>query len=401
MSFLDQWKNWIQPRQSATISSPIFSMQYVGGRADRTGELITPETALTNPTVFACVTLLAQTVAQLPWGVSQRGAVGYSPVSHPLNAVLEKPNRSMTDYELKYSIVMDLMTHGNAYLLKVVTASGRVIELIPLNPNNMVPIVSASGAQTYRSQDGTVYPAEKIIHIRDVVGSTVQGLSKVKQCSTLVGIDNAIDNTLADNFKNGTAISGVVSFPEEMPAEVKKAFGDAWAKKFGNSGTSRGSVAVLDNGATFTQVESVSPADADMLALKQQTMTRIAAIFRVPAYALEISDGSKYDNLSQRMSSFYRDSIAPIAKNIALKMTNSLIEDQSLEIEFSTEDLVKGDVQSAVKIAVSAVGAGLMTTNEARDLIGYAPNDTLPQIPSAKPAPVSEEPRPSKPEGDE
>lgn len=376
----NSWLNWLFPSSQNSISPTTPSMQYVGGKASRTGEVITPENSLQNPTVFACVSLLAQTVAQLKWGVSRKGVVGFSPVTdHPIMALLDRPNSQMTDYEFKHSIVVDLLTYGNAYILKVVTKSGKIIELVPLRADQMSFLLSATGKQSYRHENGTVYPADKIIHIRDFIGSSIDGLSKVNQCANLVAIDNSIDNTMADTFRNGTAITGVVSFPEDVPPEVKKAFGDAWTEKFGGRGTSRGSIAVLDGGATFKQVESLSPVDAAMLENKKLTMTRIAAVFRVPAYAIEIADGSKYDNLSQRQSGFYRDSIAPLIKNIQLKLTDGLLTDSSLEIEFDPSDLIKGDMQTAVAVAVSATGAGLLSIDEGRDLIGYPKStQTLP-----------------------
>lgn len=385
----NSWFNWLSPEKTSGINTHQVSMQYVGGKASRTGEVITPENALQNPTVFACVSFLAQTIAQLPWGVSKKGVVGYNPIEHEIQNVLDKPNAAMGEYEFKHSIVVDLLTYGNCYILKVVTASGKVIELIPLRADEMKAVFSASGRRSYRHDNGTVYPDEKIIHIRDFIGSSIDGLSKVNQCANLVAIDNAIDGTLSDYFRNGTAISGVVSFAEDVPPDVKKAFGDAWAEKFGGRGSSRGSVAVLDGGATFTQVESQSPADADMMALKTQTMTRIAAIFRVPSYAIEISDGSKYDNLSQRQSGFYRDSIAPITKNIAQKLTDGLLGDPTLEIEFDSSEIVKGDMQTATKVAVEAVGAGLLTVREGRDLMGYG--ELVEPLLDAKPEPKPKE----------
>lgn len=381
MANSNSWFNWLTPKPQPTISPQSPTFLYVGGNVSRTGETITPENALKNPTVFACVSLLAQTIAQMPWGVSQRGVVGFKRVDHPINSLLDKPNATMTDYEFKHSIVVDLLTYGNAYILKVVTSSGKIIELIPLRADEMTPVFSASGKRSYRHENGTVYPDAKIIHIRDFIGSTIDGLSKVKQCNNLVAIDNAIDNNMADIFANGSAISGVVTLGGEPAPDFIDNFLAAWKDKFGKSGTARGSIAVLSEGSTFTQVKSQTPADADMLALKQQTMTRIAAVFRVPAYAIEISDGSKYDNLSQRQSGFFRDSIAPIVKNISLKLSDGLLNDPSLEIEFSTDELIRGDMSSATVVAVSAVNAGILTVNEARDLIGYPETTVLPQAP--------------------
>lgn len=364
--------NWLMPKRTDSITPQSPSFMYVGGTTTRTGEAITPENALRNPTVYSCVSAISQTISPLPWSVVDKNSVGFTPVKHKINDLLERPNAGMTPFELKHQMVVDLLTYGNCFLLKIVTSSGRVVELIPLRADEVTPILSVSGKRSYRLENGTVYSAEQVIHIRDFVVNSIDGLSKVNQCANLVAIDNAIDDTLADNFRNGTAISGVVSFPEAIPPEVKKAFGDAWAEKFSGRGSSRGSVAVVDQGATFTQANPLSPADGDLRELKQQTMTRIAAVFRVPAYAIEISDGSKYDNLSQRQAGFYRDSIAPIVKNIQQKFTAALLDDPSLEIKFDSTELVKGDLQSTTDIAVKGIESGIIDRNEARDLMGYA-----------------------------
>jgi HK97 family phage portal protein len=380
----NSWFNWLRP-QANNAAMPV-TMQYVGGRANRTGEVITPETCLQNPTVFSAVQILAQTIAQLPWGVSQAEIVGFTPVKHPLLDLLNRPNPAMSSFELKFLIVVDLLTHGNCYLLKVVTASGKTIELVPLRPDQVVPVLSATGKQSYKHENGTIYPAERIIHIRDFIGMTATGLSRVNQCATLVGISNAIDNTLADNFRNGTAVSGIVSFPEAVPPEVKQAFSEAWAEKFGNAGSAKGSIAVLDNGATFTQVESISPADADLLNLAQQTASRILSIFRIPQSMGNIADGSKYNNLQQQMQSFFTDTISPMLINIQQKMSAGLLPDSQFQIEFDSSGLIKGDMGSAVAIAVQAVTANLLTIDEARSLFGFAPsveltNRVTPKVP--------------------
>lgn len=381
-SYNNNWWNWLRPRDEQSITPSFTPSMYIGGTSTKTGEIITPEKALENPTVYACVTLIAQTVAQLPWGITEKDAVGYVPVDHPVNKLLAMPNAGMVDYELKHQIVVDLLTYGNAYLLKVVTMSGKTVELIPLKPSEIIPVISASGKRSYRHNDnGTIYPSERIIHIRDFIGSTVDGLSKVNQCANLVAIDNAIDSTLASSFRNGTSISGVVSFPDDVPPDMAAAFTEAWSKKFGGNGTSTGSVAILGGGAEFTQIKPLSPADADMRELKQQTMTRIAAVFRVPAYAIEIADGSKYDNLSQRQSGFYRDSIAPILRNIERKLTIALVSEQNLQVEFDSSEIIKGDLQTATDVAVKAVQSNIITVNEARDLLGYPQIDEKEQIP--------------------
>lgn len=401
------WFSWLFGRGRGPVStSQSITMQYVGGRVPRAPEVVSPENALDNPTVFACVQILCQTIAQLQWGVCERNVVGFQEVEdHPINKLLTCPNPAMSEYELKHAIVSDLLIYGNSYLLKMTTESGKVFELVPLRPDQMTPILSATGKRSYRHENGTIYSDKQIIHIRDFIGNTIHGLSKVQQAATIVRVDNALENAILDNFSNGTAISGVVSFPESVPPDVKAAFAEAWANKFGGQGSSRGSIAVLDNGATFTQVESISPADADLLDLKKQTMSRIAAVFRVPSTYLEIHDQSKYNNLGQGQAGFYRDTISPIIQNISQKLTAALIDDPKLEIEFATTDLIKGDLQSATSIAVSAVSGGILTVNEARELLDFPETTELTQTPratfNADPLKLLNDNKPANPTEDE
>lgn len=65
-------------------------------------------------------------------------------------------------------------------------------------------------------------------------------------------------------------------------------------------------------------------------------------------------------------------------------MTHGLIGDEDVQVEFAIGDLIKGDIQSAARVAVSAVNAGILTTNEARDMLGFAATDLLPQVPIPK-----------------
>ena len=49
--------------------------------------------------------------------------------------------------------------------------------------------------------------------------------------------------------------------------------------------------------------------------------------------------------------------------------------DYTLCVSFDTQELIKGDLASAVNVAVSGVRNGVLTQNEGRELIGYNPMD--------------------------
>ena len=261
-------------------------------------------------------------------------------------------------------------------MLKVVTKSGKIIELIPLDALKIEITRSASGKRTYTFDKANVYDESQIIHIRDFANHTTDGLSKVLQCANLVAIDNQIDYQMADIFRNGSALSGVVTFPTDVDKATADNLVESWKGKFGANGSARGGVLVLGNGAQLEQLSPLTAADSDMLQLKEQTISRICAVFKVPSYMLEQSNGTQYNNLSQRQTSFYRDSIAPLVMNIEQKLSMALLgTDYSLCVSFDTQELIKGDLATAVQVAVSGVRNGVLTQNEGRELIGYNPMD--------------------------
>ena len=105
---------------------------------------------------------------------------------------------------------------------------------------------------------------------------------------------------------------------------------------------------------------------------------------------LEIFSGAKYSNVQVRNTAFYRDSIAPLTTLIEQKLTFGLLGDSGLTIRFDAADLLRGDLQQATAVAVDAVGAGLLSVDEARALMGYSPMAEEDK-PKPQPMPTPEE----------
>lgn len=381
--------DWLRP-SDATDDIPTTSgnFTFAIGANPHSAQDVTPETAMSNATVFTCLSVLGTAVSQLPVAVMAKGDKSFSPVSHYVNDLLARPNASQSQYEFLYGIVVDLMLYGNCYIQKVTTSSGKVIELVPLPAAEVETVLSMSGKRTF-ILNKRIYSEKEIVHLRDFVGAEAQGLSRVKQTARLVAIDNAIDVLIADTFTNGTSASGIVSFPEDVEPATAQAFTEAWSRKFGKGGTTRGSVAVIGGGATFQQLTPLSPADGDIQSLKEQTTARIGAVFRIPSHMLEIFSGAKYSNVQVRNTAFYRDSVAPLTTLIEQKLTAGLLAGTNLTVRFDSSDLLRGDLQQSTAVAVDAVGSGILTVDEARALMGYSP--MAEEDKPAAPTPTEEE----------
>mgnify|MGYP003676460086 CR=1 FL=1 len=363
-------KDWLLPKDNANTPST-NELTFSIGSTPHAEVNVTPENAMQNATVFTCVSVLATSISQLPVGVMAKGDKSFSPVNNYVNDLLVKPNSSQSQYELIHSIITDLMLYGNSYLQKVMVPSGTVIQLVPLPAGAIELRLSASGKRTYEL-NGKVYAEREIIHFRDFIGADAEGLSRVKQAARIVGIDNAIDALITDTFANGTTASGIMSFPESVEPTTAKGITDAWAAKFGKGGTTRGAIAVIGGGGKFDQLTPLSPADGDIQSLKEQTTARIGAVFRIPSHMLEIFSGAKYSNVQVRNTAFYRDSVSPLTTLIEQKLTAGLLEGTGLVVRFDSSDLLRGDLIQSTTVAVDALGAGILTVDEARALMGYS-----------------------------
>ena len=95
--------------------------------------------AMQTSAVYACVKILAETVASLPLHLFKKGKDGKneSAEQHPLSSCLyEMPNEEMTSFEFRETMMTSLLLWGNAYARKI-KKNGHVTELWYLKPQNM------------------------------------------------------------------------------------------------------------------------------------------------------------------------------------------------------------------------------------------------------------------------
>ncbi len=106
------------------------------GLTSHAGESVSESGALALSTVWACVNLLAGTIAAMPIDLQRRGPGG-APVSddsHPLARVLrDSPNADQTPMDFWEHMCLSLELRGNAYA-RIVRSGGRIIALEPIAP---------------------------------------------------------------------------------------------------------------------------------------------------------------------------------------------------------------------------------------------------------------------------
>ena len=102
-----------KPGATDSVSSaPTF---YFGSSA--AGKSVTASTAIQMSTVYACVRVIAETIASLPLHVYQNQSEGsVKALDHPLYPILhDEPNSEMTSFVWRETMIAHLLLWGNAY----------------------------------------------------------------------------------------------------------------------------------------------------------------------------------------------------------------------------------------------------------------------------------------------
>ena len=109
--FLSLFRARDKPRD-AISAAPTF---YFG--SSTSGKSVNPKNAVQVSTVYACVRVIAETIASLPLGVYETTEKGsQKAVEHPLYRLLhDEPNPEMTSFVWRETVLSHLLLWGNSY----------------------------------------------------------------------------------------------------------------------------------------------------------------------------------------------------------------------------------------------------------------------------------------------
>ena len=111
MNLLGLFRSRDKPKDTVS-AAPAF---YFG--ASGAGKMVSPRTAIQVSTVYACVRVIAETVASLPLNVYENTDSGSEKaMGHPMYRLLhDEPNAEMTSFILREAMLSHLLLWDNSY----------------------------------------------------------------------------------------------------------------------------------------------------------------------------------------------------------------------------------------------------------------------------------------------
>ena len=339
------------------------------------GVRVDEESSMRTSAVYACVKILAETVASLPLHLYKKGADGKNELAeqHPLFSCLyESPNDEMTSFEFREIMMTSLLLYGNAYA-RIIRKQGHVTELWFLKPQYMtVERDTITGKIKYTYSDDItnktyVYKPNQIFHIKGLSIDGVKGLSPIAEAREAVGLSLATEEYGAKFFGNGARPGGVLEHPGILKDPEK--LRESWNQVYQGTRNSH-KVAVLEEGMKYHSI-GIAPEDAQFLETRKYQVNEICRIFRVPPHLVGDLERATFSNIEHQSIEFVQHTIRPWIVRWEQAIARALLSAEERTIyfaRFNVDGLLRGDYKSRMEGYAVGRQNGWLSTNDIRKL---------------------------------
>jgi len=347
------------------------------------GETVNTASVLGLAAAWACVNLLAGTIASLPLMVYRtRGGARTVASDHPLYRILhDSPNADQTALDFWEFVCASLELHGNAYAEVVRARNGRIIALgVPITPELVTVRRLDTGALEYEWVDQgrrIIAGQERVLHIRGFGGNPLGGLSTLSAGRQSFGLAQAIERASGDTFRNGVRPSGLLKTADTLTIDQRKQAEELLQEKFAGA-INAGRPMLLDRGMDWVQL-SISPEDAQMLQSRAFSVEEVCRFFGVPPFMVGHTEKTTSwgTGLEQQTLGFQKFTLRRRLKRIEQALEKQLLSVADrlagITIEFNLEGLLRADSAARASFYQLMLTNGVMTINEVRSLENLPP----------------------------
>lgn len=350
--------------------------------------------AMQNPTFFACVKVIAESMAQMPCQVFQNlGDKGVRlATEHPVFDLLhDRPNPYMSAPDFREALQSCLLGWGNAYAVIEYDGAGDPVALWPRNPAKTFPmIVNVNTPQEkliYASTDGRengqvdFYDSAEMIHLKALNFDGLVGVNPVTFfMKSALGLAIAAEQFGSRFYANNARPGGILIFKGNLNPADREQIRKAWVEA--QAGYNQNRPAVL-TGDWSWQDTNVAPEAAQFLATRKLQQQQIAGMFRVPAHMIGDLERSTNNNIEHQSLEFVRNCLGPWIAKWQSEFSYKLLmlgvpqigrnAGKKYFVKFDTSELVMGDFKTTMDALNVGVGSGIFNRNEARKRLHMNP----------------------------
>jgi HK97 family phage portal protein len=359
------------PQPQPSLFDDFWWTNSLGSRT-QAGFPISPDLALQVSTVFACVKVIAETIASLPLIVYERvsDTAKQRAVGTPEYKLLHRmPNGWQTPYDFKENLTAWAALHGGGFGFKIFAADGSVAEIDPIHPTKVKVEKLPSRQLRYQvlQPDGTwkPYVQGEIFHLRGFSVDGITGVQLTTQAREAIALARAMESFGSRYFANDTTIGLVLEHPGQLSTEAHKRLEES-LRSF--TGPNQWKGKILEEGMKLNRIQA-NAKEAQLLDGRLHQVIEICRFFRMPPHKIAHLLQATFSNIEHQGIEFVTDTIQPWAVRWEESLTRDIIvDDDRYFAEFLMTGLLRGDSAARSAYYRERFHIGTLSRNEIRAL---------------------------------
>ena len=332
------------------------------------------EGALSFTGVWACVKVIAETIAGLPWQAYRKGpdgdrqALDWHGVTQLLNV---RPNPEITAFLWRERMVAWAALWGDAYAEIERDAIGRPVALWQLEPHRVQLERDDAGALVYRVRnpgaEDTYLSPDEMLHIRGLGPTGLCGYYVVALFRECIALGLATEQQAAAYFGNAASPSGVLTHPGRIDPEQARELVETFEQRHLGP-TKRHRVGILQGGLDYKAIGNTAE-DAQLEKTRTFQILEACRIFRVPPHKIAELSRATFSNIAEQETAFGRDCISPWAKRFEQEADAKLFVARPSQLFYSRMNvnaIMRGDPKGRAEFYEIMQRLGVLTVNEIR-----------------------------------
>lgn len=393
--------------ETVLSSDRIKMFEIFGDPATSAGAVVNECTSMRVSAVYACVSLIAGSIAQLPLPIYQRVGDSRERVDHDywwfLNEQFCDAWSSAAGWEF---LITQMLLRGDGIAYRMHNRRGEMTGLIPW-PRDRVGIAAQlrdDPREPLRLQytfhdDKGYFVADQadVIHIPGFGFNGVESMSVI-QWGARNGIGIALqgDDHAGKFFSEGGKPEVAIRAPARMTPDQQEDFRTAWVAKYGGITGNRRIPLILTEGLDVKEL-TMSAVDQQLLESRQWQVIDIARAFGVPPHMIgETTKTTSWGSGIEQMGiGFVKYTLGSHLRRIKDELNRKLWRQSRYFTEHNVDGLMAGDSAAQSTYFSKALGGpgsqGWLTVNEVRRLKNLQPKDGWDDITKAGAKPAATE----------
>ncbi len=342
------------------------------------GVRVNEDTALTLGAVFACVRVIGEGLACLPWQVFDRLPTGGRQLQpqDPADWLLHfQANPETSAFCWRETMIAHALLWGNGYAEIERDTAGRPVWLWQLTPERVT--IERRNADMrnpllYRVRNpqaaDTLLDPGDVFHLKGLGWDGLQGYPVVRLAARAIGLGIALDEASASLMGHDSTPGGYLSHPGRLTDKARENLRDSWQRRHGGP-SNRRTMAVLEEGLTWQQT-GLAPEDMQLLAQRQYTPADICRWFRVQPHKIADLSRSTFSNIEQQSIEHVVDTLLPWARRLEAEADIKLfgrINRGTRITRINLLGLLRGDAASRSAFYTTLMDRGVFSINDVRE----------------------------------